>query len=71
MSVVSVRERRGRFETQIQMRRPIRKDHVKSEAGNGVMGLQAKEHQELPTTTRSKRVTWNRFFPRASRRNKP
>lgn len=52
MSVILIREGGGIFKTQIQRGRPIGEGHVKSEVGNGVMSLQAKEHQDLPTTTR-------------------
>ena len=52
LNTILIREGGGIFKTQIQRGRPIGEGHVKSEVGNGMMNLQAKEHQGLPTTTR-------------------
>ena len=58
MSVILIREGGGIFKTQIQRGRPIGEGHVKSEVGNEVMSLQAKDCQ-LPSEAR--REAWNIF----------
>lgn len=44
---------------------------VKLEAENGVLCLQAKDHQELSTTIEGRGEAGFGFFLRASRRNQP
>ena len=45
------------------------KQMCSDEGREGVMCLQAKEHQGLPTVNKARREAWDGFFLRASRRN--
>lgn len=45
--------------------------HMKTEAEVGIMCLQAKGCQGLPTANRSSKEAWDGFFLRASRRKQP